>query len=325
MRTAALLLAPFLSVAAQSATLFHNVRVFDGERALSGRDVLVQDGKIARVGTGISAPAGAKLVDGTDKTLLPGLIDAHTHAWDKSLTTALAFGVTTELDMFGDVGTGRAWRAEQRAGQAASRADFYSAGTLVTVKRGHGTEYGTSIPTLASPDSAQAFVDARIAEGSDYIKIVYDDGRTYGSALPTLTPAMLRATVAAAHARGKLALVHIGDLAGAHEAIAAGADGLAHLFVDRDPDPEFGKFVAAHKAFVVPTLTVLKSITGMGGAAPLADDPRFSDFLTRQDKRRLDRSRASSATSTTARRECVSAPDGPSRPTQWPVGNPRQR
>lgn len=283
MRTAALLFAPFFSAAAQSATLFHNVRVFDGDRALSGRDVLVQDGKIARVGAEISAPAGAKVVDGTGKTLLPGLIDAHTHAWDKSLTTALAFGITTELDMFSDVGTGRAWRAEQRAGQAASRADFYSAGTLVTVKGGHGTEYGASIPTLASPESARAFVDARIAEGSDYVKIVYDNGRTYGSTLPTLTPAMLRATVAAAHARGKMALVHIGDLAGAREAISAGADGLAHLFVDRDPDPEFGKFVAAHKAFVVPTLTVLESITGVGGAAPLAADPRFSDFLTRQE------------------------------------------
>ncbi len=271
------------ALAAQSATFFHNVRVFDGERAVSNRDVLVQDGKVVRVGTGLTAPPGAKVIDGAGKTLLPGLIDAHTHAWDKALTTALVFGVTTELDMFGDVGTARAWRAEQRDGHATSRADLLSAGTLVTVKGGHGTEYGSPIPTLTSADSAQAFVDARIAEGSDYVKIVFDDGRTYGSSLPTLTPEMLRATVAAAHARGKLVLVHIGDLAGARAAIGAGADGLAHLFVDRDPDPEFGAFVAAHKSFVVPTLTVLKSITGVGGAAPLADDPRFSDFLTRQE------------------------------------------
>src|SRR5262249_1336943 len=161
-----------------------------------------------------------------------------------------------------------------------SRADILSAGTLVTVKGGHGTEYGSPIPTLTSAKEAQAFVDARIAEGSDYIKLVYDDGRTYGSSFPTLTPEMLRAAIAAAHARGKLALVHIGDLGGARTAIDAGADGLAHLFVDRDPDPELGAFIAAHKAFVVPTLTVLKSITGVAGAGPLAEDGRFNAFLS---------------------------------------------
>jgi hypothetical protein len=94
---------------------------------------------------------------------------------------------------------------------------------------------------------------------------------------------MLRATVTAAHMRGKMALVHTGDLAGARAAIGAGADGLAHLFVDHAPDAEFGTFVASHHAFVVPTLTVLKSITGKGGAAPLADDRRFSAYLGRQD------------------------------------------
>src|SRR5262249_11526307 len=74
---------------------------------------------------------------------------------------------------------------------------------------------------------------------------------------------------------------------GARTAIAAGADGLAHLFVDHEPDPELGTFVAAHHAFVIPTLTVLKSITGVGGAAPLADDPRFSAYLTRQELQML--------------------------------------
>jgi len=283
MRFIPLLLLSALSQSSAAQTFFHNVRVFDGTRALPSRDVLVQDGKIVRVGTGLSAPANATVIDGAGKTLLPGLIDAHTHAWGAALTTALVFGVTTELDMFGDTGTARAWRAEQRARKATSRADILSAGTLVTVKGGHGTEYGQPIPTLTSASDAQAFVDARIAEGSDYVKIVFDDGRTYGSSFPTLTPEMLRATVAAAHARGKLALVHIGDLASARAAIDAGADGLAHLFVDRDPDPELGAFIAAHKAFVVPTLTVLRSITGVAGAGPLADDPRFSPFLTKQE------------------------------------------
>ena len=77
----------------------------------------------------------------------------------------------------------------------------------------------------------------------------------------------MRAVIEAAHKRQKLAVVHIGTLADARAAIDAGADGLVHLFVDKDPDPEFGKFVAAHKAFVIPTLVVLKSVTGVGGGA----------------------------------------------------------
>jgi imidazolonepropionase-like amidohydrolase len=269
------------------ATLFRGVRVFDGERMLGERDVLVQGGRIARVGTGIAAPAGAAVVEGRGKTLLPGLIDAHTHTWGEALQQALVFGVTTELDMFSAPQTGAAARAEQAAGRARERADLFSAGVLVTAPRGHGTEYGVPIPTLTSADSAQAFVDARIAEGSDWIKIVYDDGHTYGMGIPTLTPEVMRATIAAAHRRGKLAVVHVGDLAGARAAIDAGADGLAHLFVDQQPDPGFGRFAAGHRAFVIPTLTVLMSITGTGGGAPLADDARLVSYLSPADETML--------------------------------------
>jgi imidazolonepropionase-like amidohydrolase len=276
--------------AAQSApapVIFRNVRVFDGARMLGAQDVLVEGGRIARLGQRLAAPAGATEVDGSGKTLLPGFIDAHTHTYGDNARPALAFGVTTELDMFSMPEIGRAARAEQASGRALDRADLYSAGVLVTVPRGHGTEYGVAIPTLTSADSAQAFVDARIAEGSDYIKLVYDDARTYGGSIPTLTPEMMRAVIAAAHRRGKLAVVHVGDLAGARAAIDAGADGLVHLFVDRDPDPEFGRFVARHQAFVIPTMTVLMSITGAGGGAPLATDARIRPYLPPADSTAL--------------------------------------
>jgi hypothetical protein len=42
------------------------------------------------------------------------------------------------------------------------------------------------IPTLTSAADAQSFVDARLAEGSDYIKIIYDDGKAFGQPMPTL-------------------------------------------------------------------------------------------------------------------------------------------
>ncbi|MDQ6829455.1 MAG: CIA30 family protein, partial [Gemmatimonadota bacterium] len=262
---------------------FTNARVFDGTRMLESQRVLVGGGKIMMLSATMMPPPGATIIDARGKTLLPGLIDSHTHSFGDALTVALVFGVTTEMDMFGDVNAARVARAEQKAGTATSRADLYSAGTLVTAPKGHGTEYGFAIPTLGSADSAQLFVDARIAEGSDYIKIIYDAGKTYGRTIPTLSKETMRAVVVAAHKRGKLAVVHIGDLAGARDAIDAGADALVHLFVDRDPDPNFGRFVAAHHAFVVPTMTVLKSITGVGGGATLVSDVRTAPYLSRND------------------------------------------
>jgi imidazolonepropionase-like amidohydrolase len=277
--------------AAQSeagATLFHHVRVFDGTHNLGVRDVLISNGRISAIAANISAPSGATVMDGAGATLLPGLIDSHTHVFGDALQQALAFGVTTELDMFTDPRFAAAMRAEQKAGNVATRADLYSAGYLATAPGGHGTEYGMPVPTIASPDSAQAWVDARIAEGSDYIKIIIDDGSAYGMRLPTLSSDVVAALAKAAHARGKLAVAHIGTLAEARMAIDAGVDGLEHLFVDRAPDPDFGRFVAAHHAFVTPTLTVLRSITDSSGVAALASDPALSPYISASSRSTID-------------------------------------
>jgi imidazolonepropionase-like amidohydrolase len=58
--------------------LFQHVRVFDGTRVIPVADVLIEKGLIKEVGPDL-APGKAKVVDGTGKTLLPGLIDAHVH------------------------------------------------------------------------------------------------------------------------------------------------------------------------------------------------------------------------------------------------------
>lgn len=267
--------------------LFQNVRVFDGEKTLDARDVLVQNGRIAAIGE--LKAAGATIIDGTGKTLIPGLIDAHTHTWDDALRTALAFGVTTELDMFTSTGFLKSMKADQAAGKADGRADLFSAGTLVTAPGGHGTEYGMPIPTISKPEEAQAFVDARLAEGSDYIKIVLDDGHTYGLKMNTLSKETLKAVVDAAHARKKLAVVHAGSLADARAAIDAGADALVHTFVDQQPDANLGRDLAKAKMFVIPTLTVSMSVTGTAGGATLVDDKRVAPYLTRLEIDQLKR------------------------------------
>jgi cytosine/adenosine deaminase-related metal-dependent hydrolase len=175
-----------LSATLHADVMIRNARVFDGTSVRPATDVFVRGGTIAAVGKGLRVPDAIEVIDGTGKTLLPGLIDAHTHSFGTALTDALMFGVTTELDQFTDSTLARAMREEQAAGKASHRADLFSAGILVTAPKGHGTEYGFEIPTITAPDQAQAFVDARIAEGSDWIKIAYDDGKSYGMTLPTL-------------------------------------------------------------------------------------------------------------------------------------------
>jgi hypothetical protein len=94
----------------------------------------------------------------------------------------------------------------------------------------------------------------------------------------------MRALVAAAHKRGKLAVVHIGTQQDAHDAIEVGADGLVHTFVDTPPDAEFGRFVANHHAFVIPTLAVNLSVTGTAGSAALLKDPRMTAFISQANE-----------------------------------------
>jgi imidazolonepropionase-like amidohydrolase len=260
-------------------TAILGARVFDGDRTLPRATVVLLGNRIVSVGEAVPVPSGAHVIDGAGKTLLPGLIDAHTHAEEGSLERAVVFGVTTELDMFADPAFAARDRAEQARHDVTTRADLWSASVLVTAPGGHGTEFGMPIPTLSGAEHAQAFVDARIAEGADYIKIVKDDGTPYGLTWPTLSDEELRAVVAAAHWRQKLAVAHIGTQHDAVAAIDAGVDGLAHLFEDSEPAPDFAGRVAAHRAFVVPTLTVLESETGRASGASLVTDPRLAPFL----------------------------------------------
>jgi imidazolonepropionase-like amidohydrolase len=270
----------------QTAILFQHVRVFDGVQVIPSTSVLIQDGRIRDIGPDLKDPT-AQIVDGTGKTLLPGFIDSHVHVHSaEALKQALIFGVTSEFDMM----MAPRQMAALKNSEASSMADFWSAGLLATVPGGHGTEYGMEIPTITDAKKAQAWVDDRIAEGSDYIKLVYDDASEYGfrGTRPTLSKQTMQAIIDAAHKRGKLAVAHIGSEWQARDAIDAGADGLAHLFVGSGCDRNFGALVAEHHAFVIPTLTVLHSICGPGHSRrELISDPNLEPFLTAANLSRL--------------------------------------
>jgi imidazolonepropionase-like amidohydrolase len=256
--------------------VIRHARIFDGRSVLPAQDVSVDGGRIRAVGPRLRTPPGMAEIDASGDTLLPGLIDAHTHDWGDSTRQALLFGVTTELNQAGRPPFVAERKRAEAEGKAFDSATLFSAGNVVTPPRGHGTEYGLTVPTLTGPGEAQAFVDARIAEGSDYIKIILEDGRACGREFARLSSEELTAVVAAAHARGKLAIVHITTQEDARIAVAAGADGIAHLFADAPPRPEVIALLARRHAFAITTLTVIQSVLGTLSGPLLLADPRIA-------------------------------------------------
>ncbi len=266
--------------AAVDVTAIVNVRIFDGVRVIPKGAVMFQGRTITYIGAKPTIPPGAKMIDGSGSTLLPGLIDSHTHATRTALTRALVFGVTTELDMFSRPNTAAQLRTEQKETGASQRADVYSAGFVATAPKGHGTEYGFEIPTLTRPDEADLWVEERVKEGSDYIKIIIEDGKLYGVPFQTLDNAIVAAVATAAHGRKKLAVAHISTEQAASDALNSGVDGLVHIFSDRPVESTFISLAKKKKAFVTPTLTVVESLSGMASGKDLADDPFISPYLT---------------------------------------------
>ena len=284
-----------------TTTAITNARIFDGETVLKATTVLLSGQTITAVGDSI--PAGATVIDATGATVLPGLIDAHVHTTVESLRDALRFGVTTELEMMGH------WSEQERREIAESDdvADIRSAGMGISAPDGHPSElmggpppntdnagddqaggaeahgdHGFVMPSASTPQEAVAFVEQLVASGSDYIKVMIEEGSVLASpGLPMMTNETLVAAVDAGHQHGMTVIAHALTLQATAQAIAAGVDGLAHLFIDRPHTAQIIDTIASSGAFVTPCLSLNSSIMGNTGKA-LAEDPRVAARLSPQ-------------------------------------------
>jgi len=270
------------------------VRVFDGDTILEHQNVVVTDGRISAVGPDAAIADGLPVIEGAQKTLLPGLIDSHVHVFPGAQADALRFGVTTELDMFDVSREFKKWRAQRDSLMRTNEADTWGAGIGATVQGGAPlqmvpTEMAKTIPTIASVAEAKPFIDARVGEGSDYIKLFIEDLSEYRGKkhLPTLSPAEVCAVIKAAHDDGKMAIVHVQEESTAREAIGCGADGLAHTFPDRIADSSFVALAKEHHIFVETTLDVWAGTSGIGLAKKLAAEPRVASYLSAAQKQTL--------------------------------------
>ena len=266
MRHPILFIAALLLPAAAMAEpiLLRPAQVFDGvnPQPHPGWSVLVDGDKIAAVGPSVAAPAGAQVVDLPGATLMPGMIEGHSHLflhpynetlWDDqvlheplALRTARAVvqaertlqaGFTTERDLgtegagFADVGL------EEAIDEGIVPGPRLMVATKAIVARGaygpKGYEPGVPIPQgaqeVAGVDEMVRAVRDQVAGGADIIKFYADYHWGKGEpSRPTLSQAELNAGVAAAHDAGRLVAVHASTAEGMRRAILAGADTIEH-------------------------------------------------------------------------------------------------
>ncbi len=265
----------------EPALFIHHVRIFDGQRVIPEGAVVVRGGKIVAVGADVAPPEGAEMLDGQGQTLLPGLIDAHFHEYaPDTYRQALAFGVTTVVDMFAHLPPSGP-PVQLRSQRDANEADSVP-GVLITVPGGHGSQFPGVFPQLATtPQECTAAVERAVTAGSRFIKLVYDSGETIApQPVPTLSREVFARCVQAAHAHDRIAVVHATTLRESREALEAGADGLVHGLTDVLPDEALVRTMAARRVLVVPTLAVTDSAARRGHPEALLEDARVAPYLT---------------------------------------------
>ena len=287
-RLAILLLALLAAAPALADTLLLRPgRLFDGINPAphEGWSVLVEGDRIAAVGPNLAAPAGARTIDLAGTTLMPGLIEGHSHLflhpynetlWDDqvlheplALRTARAVvqaertldaGFTTERDL-GTEGAGYAdVGLKQAINQGIVPGPRLLVSTRAIVARGaygpKGFEPGVVVPQgaqeVAGADETIRAVRDQVAGGADIVKFYAD--YHWGKGEPsrtTLSQAELDAGVAAAHDAGRIVAVHATTAEGMMRAIRAGADTIEHGY---GGTPAVFKAMAAKGIALCPTI-----------------------------------------------------------------------
>jgi len=267
-----------------------NVRVFDGDRVLPTATVLVRGGRIAQVSTAPLRLAGVSEIDGSGHTLLPGLIDAHVHTLGdrQALIDAARYGVTTVVEMLAAPANVRVLR-QRIAAAPGFEADFFSAGGAATAPGGHA-QFSDAYPALARPEDAENFVAARIAEGSQFIKIIVERGFP-DRPLPTLNWPTVHAVIAAAHQHDVLAVAHATRTEDVRETVESGIDGLAHIWMGGVDDALLRRLLE-RRVFVVSTLVFAEAMIDAAGSDAILNDPVLSPGLSDHARQRLVPTRA---------------------------------
>ncbi|MDX2143109.1 MAG: amidohydrolase family protein, partial [Rhodospirillaceae bacterium] len=248
--TMASLCAGLWATGATADLVIKNVTLYDGTGApaRAGVSVLVKGDRIAQISAEAIKAGGAKVIDGTGKFLMPGLVEAHMHLPGgqtgnvnnpserkliidkplglKSLHGYLYVGVTAIYDSGNSNDYIFAMRADEQAGKIVSPRIF-AGGGVVTVPNGYAA--GPAALKVETWEQAKRELDHRFTYKPDMIKLAIDrQGVMFQPTLPTMSQEMMNRVIKYITDNGVRTTVHIAAELDAEATINAGITALAH-------------------------------------------------------------------------------------------------
>ena len=277
-------------VAADSRLWLTNARLFDGtgSAAREAAGVLVDGGTIARVGAASdAAPEGAATLDLGGRTLMPGLVDAHTHVraplpspahgaepvWPGTvehllaadLRRALRMGITTLRDVGSYDDAVVTARQAMRYG-AFRGPRLLTCGRIVSATAPGGKSFTGMYREADGADDVRKAVREQLRRGADFVKVMTTGARSVELEDPDpaqLTRDEIAVLVEEAHRMGYRVAAHAEGMAGTELAIEEGVDTIEHgMYLNQRP--ELLERMAQRGQFLVPTLSCFYGVAGTG-------------------------------------------------------------
>jgi imidazolonepropionase-like amidohydrolase len=241
---------------ATGVTVFEGARLItgDGQAAIEDSAFIVDNNRFGQVGRRgqVTVPPGAARVDLTGKTVMPAIVDAHTHMASmrdeliEQLEHKAYYGAGVVMSLGQDAGDLAFQVREERIPNAAR---LRTAGRGITMPEPGRSDVPYWVET---EDAARKAVQEQAARKVEWIKIWVDDRN---GKYKKLTPALYGAIIDEAHKHNVKVTAHIFTLEDAKGLLRAGLDGFAHGVRDKDIDDEgMMLFKERPNVFLVPNL-----------------------------------------------------------------------
>ena len=290
-----------------NATLFEGARLIagDGSAAIESAAFVVENGRFSSVGRKgqIQAPPNATRIDLTGKTVMPAMVDVHSHFGflnqrDGSMSKAnfnrqnliehlqryAYHGFAAAISMGTDFGElPYQLREEVHPGAAL----FRTVGRgLAWPGSGPNDPARNDVPyVVTTVEQARQAVRDLAPHRPDFVKIWVDDRN---NTQKKLTPDLYGAAIDEAHKHSLHAIAHVFELEDAKGLLRAGIEGFTHLVRDKEIDEEFLQLLKQHPGvFVTPNLGITSR--GMDSGRPAwLDDPLLHETIPPAEIKRLE-------------------------------------